>query len=223
VNGALVGSTPFTPTWMSTGGLTVGRDIYNGADTDYFPGWISDVRAYNDATVWAFQASEIYNDTGTSSITASNVQTAFEYYAAAEPNLRDVIVSVGANDVLEGVSATTIENHLAALVSDIVGRSVNDEPGVPVQALITTIPPLNLAASDPREAVRRIVNSWIMGSGTEAVAALDIASAVDAGSSNQNDIAAQYLTDGVPNAAYYARIANAVIGGMQSATPPVSF
>lgn len=221
VNGVQVASTAFNPSWMSTGGFTVGRDLTNGTDADFFPGLISDVRAYNSATMWEFQVSESYNDTGLSAITTGNAPAAFENDAAVEPNLRDVIVSLGAGDVLKGVPSATIEHNLQALVSDIQGRYDNDT-GTPVQALLTTIPPLDLASSDPREAVRQAVNAWIMSGGTTALLPLDIAGAVDAGPLAPNDVAAKYLTGGVPNAAYYSAIASAVANGIDTAIPPVS-
>jgi hypothetical protein len=206
VNGQLAGSATFTPSWSATGGFTVGRDLVNGTQGDFFPGLISDVRTYN-SVVWAYDVSDIYDDLGTSSITTSNAAAAFEDYAAVEPNLRDVIISLGANDVLEGQSAATIISNLGSLIADIEGSYVNDEPDAPVQAFITTIPPLNLSSSDPREAVREAVNSWIL-SNTTATGVFDIASAV-AGSS-ENDVNSEYLTDGVPNSSYYEAIASSI-------------
>ncbi len=221
VNGALEASTSFSPSWSATGGLTVGRGYYNSAQAYFFPGLVSDVRAYNDQILWAYNVSEIYNDTGMSAITTSNALTAFEDYAAVEPNLRDVIISLGTNDVLEGQSATVIEHNLQALISDIQGRYVNDESGTPVQVLITTIPPLGLSASGAREVVREAVNSWLTDGDSTATLVLDIASAVDAGSSEVNDINPAYLTDGVPNSQYYAAIAAAVASTISTTVPPV--
>lgn len=218
VNGAMVGSATFTPSWSATGPFTVGRDLTNGTQGDFFPGLISDVRAYNDAVMWTFDVAEIYNDLGTSSITTSNAEAAFEDYAAVEPNLRDVIVSLGANDVLEGQSAATIESNLRGLISEIEGRYVNDEPDTAVQAFITTIPPLGLASGDPREAVREQVNSWIMND-ANADGEFDIASAV-ADLSSPNDINPADLTGGVPNSAYYQAIAQAIAQDLNPAAVP---
>jgi hypothetical protein len=131
-----------------------------------------------------------------------------------------VIVSLGSNDVLEGQSAAAIESNLRILVADFQGRIINNGGGAGVQVLLTTIPPLNLASGDPREAVRKAVNTWITGNGTTATP-LDIASAV-ASSSSPNDIAAQYLTGGVPNASYYAEIATAVATGIADTVPSIS-
>ena len=219
VNGALAASTTFTPAWQPTGSFTVGRDLDNGVEGDFFPGEITDVRAYN-RVMWAYNISEIYDDNGQSSLTTANAAAAFEDYAAVEPNLRDVIVSLGSNDVLEGQSAAAIESNLRILVADFQGRIINNAGGAGVQVLLTTIPPLNLASGDPREAVRKAVNTWITGNGTTATP-LDIASAV-ASSSSPNDIAAQYLTGGVPNASYYAEIATAVATGIADTVPSIS-
>jgi OSK domain len=220
VNGTLATSTSFTPAWSATGPFTVGRDRYNGAPGDFFPGEITDVRAYNDP-VWQDNVDEIYNDLGTSSITTADAPAAFENYAAVEPNLRDVIVSLGANDVLEGEPAATIESNLRGLISDIEGRYVNDEPDTAVRAFVTTIPPLGLASGDPREAVREAVNSWLLGSNTTAAAVFDIASAV-ANPSSPNDVDPAYLTSGVPNSSYDQAIASAVASGIADVIPPVT-
>lgn len=220
VNGVLAGSTAYTPTWSATGPFTVGRDLYNGAQTDFFPGLISDVRAYNDTLLWGYNVSEIYNDEGTSSITTANAGAALEDYAEVEPNLRDVIISIGANDVLEGESAGVIEANLEQLIADVQGQYDNDT-GQGVQAFITTIPPLGLASSDPREGVREAVNDYLTGNNTTAAAVFDIASAV-ANPSSQNDVNPAYLTNGIPNSAYYQAIAQAIASGIENAFPPGS-
>jgi hypothetical protein len=207
VNGVQAATTTITPI-ASTGDVTVGAALYNGGRTDFFPGEISDVRVYNNATLWGYNASEIYNDLGTSSITTANAAAAFENYAAVEPNLRDVIISLGANDVLEGQSAATIISNLGALIADIQGSYFYDKPDASVQAFITTIPPLNLSSSDPREAVREAVNSWITGGDSAATGVFDIASAV--AGSTENDVNSEYLTDGVPNSSYYQAIASSI-------------
>jgi len=221
VNGALAASTAFTPAWQPTGSFTVGRDLSNGTQGDLFPGEITDVRAYN-RLLWGDNVSEIYNDGGTSNITTANAPAAFESYAAVEPNLRDVIISLGANDVLEGVPAATIERNLQALISDISGRYVNDETNQAVQVLITTIAPLGLASGDPREAVREAVNSWLLSGNTTALAVPDIATAVETGPSSPNDINPAYLTGGVPNSSYYAAIAAAVASAISDLVPPLT-
>jgi hypothetical protein len=221
VNGTLAASTTYTPSWSATGAFTVGRSKYNGSPADYFPGEVSDVRAYSRSAL----ASRIAADTGMSSVTAGNAglsfwNSALEDDAAGEPNLRDVIISLGANDVLQGTDETTIEGNLRALVADIQGRyqyTPGQQP-VPVQVFITTIPPLGLAASDARETVREDINQWLTGFGTPATDVLDIAGAV-ASSSSPNLIDPAYLSGGSPTAAYYSAIASAVATTMANAFP----
>ncbi len=214
VNGVAAGSATVTPI-PSSGPLEVGRSLWNGGPADYLPGEISDVRVYS-SRLWGTGVSQDYNDTGTDVITSANALTAFREVVTAEPNLRDVIVAVGANDVLEGVSAATIEQNLSSLVTAINGYYDTDYPalGHP-QAILTTIPPLGLgpATSDPRENVREQVNSWIMGGNSCAPAAVDnaalsvdIACAVQAPGS-PNLINPALLSGGVPTSSYYSAIA----------------
>lgn len=167
--------------------------------------------------------SEIYHDTGLSSVTAANAGTAFSgsalgAYAGAEPDLRDVIVSLGAGDVLQGAPAGSIEQNLEALVRSVQGRDVSDEPGKPVQAFVTTIPPLGLSSGDPREAVREQVNAWLTGKNTTAALVLDTAAAV-ADSASPNLVNPAYLTGGVPNSQYYSAVAKAVASGIAATSP----
>jgi Concanavalin A-like lectin/glucanases superfamily len=225
VNGSEAAESSYAPAWWGTGDLTVGRDLYNAAKDDFFPGLISDVRAYNNTTMWGQDVAEIANDTGLSSITTSNAPAVYDDDVAIEPNVKDVIVSLGANDVLEGQSATTIENNLQVLVSDIQGRIFAAGAGTsdyqsgsatPVQVYITTIVPLGLSSSDPREGVREAVNNWLSG-GTTAQGSIDIASAV-AESSSPNLIDPSYFTSGVLNASYYSAIAEAIA----NTVPPLS-
>ena len=150
----------------------------------------------------------------------------FRSYVTAEPNLRDVIVSVGANDVLEGASATTIESNLSSieqnlstLVAAIQNYPVDNDPSTPaVQVILTTIVPLGLSASDPREAVRQAVNNWITGNNTTAQVTSDVASAV-AQPGSPNLVASSLLSGGVPTAQYYTDIANQIATDVSNAIP----
>jgi Concanavalin A-like lectin/glucanases superfamily/OSK domain len=216
VNGVLAGSATGVTPWSATGPFTIGRDKYYGNQADFFPGEIDDVRAWNSRLV-APHVSEVYHDNVASTLTTANALAAFDRNGAAEPNLRDVIVSLGANDVLEGSSAASIESNLTALVANLRGRYVNDESNTPVQVFLTTIAPLGLPASDGREAVRQAVNAWIMqDTGTNL--SIDTASSV-ADPANINQTAAKYLTSGVPNAGYYNQIANTIAAAL-AAIPP---
>ena len=221
VNGTLAASTTYTPSWSARRRVH-GRPVQVQREpADYLPGEVSDVRAYSRVAIGA----RIAVDTGMSSVTSGNAGTpfwnsAFEDAAAGEPNLRDVIISLGANDVLQGTGETTIEGNLRALVSDIQGRYqyTPGQQAVPVQVFITTIPPLGLAATDARETVRQDVNQWLTGFGTPATDVFDIAGAV-ASSSSPNLTDPGYLSGGVPTAAYYSAIATEVPTAMTNAFP----
>ena len=87
-----------------------------------------------------------------------------------------------------------------------------------VQVILTTIVPLGLSASDPREAVRQAVNNWITGANTTAPVVSDVASAVaQPGSSNL--VASSLLSGGVPTAQYYTDIANQIAADVSNAIP----
>ena len=228
VNGKLAASASYTPAWSPGGALTVGQALASGSAADWLPGSVSDVRAYN-RVMWDYAASEIYNDTGVSSVTAANGAAAFGTsafeQAAAEPGLRDVIVSLGANDVLQGEPASGVESSveasLGAMVAYFTGIYAPSEPNTGLNVFITTIPPLGLSSSDPREAVRAAVNTWLTNNGAgTADGVIDIASAV-ADSANPNQISSAYLSGGVPTSAYYTAIATEV-ATVLAGPPPLS-
>lgn len=243
VNGTQAALTTFTPSWTATGPLTVGSGLVGGAQDDFLPGNVSDVRAYN-RMVWGYNVQAIYNDTGMSSLSAANVASSFvtdnpgssglldyESYAAGEPNLRDVIVSLGANDVLQGTSEATIENDLRTITEAITSWQVSDEPGMAVHVFLTTIAPLGLASADPRETVREDVNSWLEGNAgatanlPSTIPVFDVAGAVQ-DPANSNDINPGYLSGGVPTAAYFQQIATTVANGISvylTGPPPVTW
>ncbi|HET7013395.1 MAG TPA: LamG-like jellyroll fold domain-containing protein [Streptosporangiaceae bacterium] len=224
VNGALAASVPFTG-WASTGVLSVGRDKTGGVTGDFLPGEISDVRAFSSALP-ATGVQQVFADSSADTVMAANAVNWFRSYVTAEPNLRDVIVSVGANDVLQGASAATIETdlssieqNLSTLVAAIQNYPVDNDPSTPaVQVILTTIVPLNLSASDPREAVREAVNSWITGGNTTAQVTSDVAGAVDQPGS-PNLVASSLLSGGVPTAQYYSDIADQLAGDISNAIP----
>ncbi|MGR6972468.1 LamG-like jellyroll fold domain-containing protein [Streptomyces cynarae] len=59
VNGALAATTTGVTPWSSTGSFTVGRALYDGNQTDYVPGMVSDVQAWN-YTLSANQITALY-------------------------------------------------------------------------------------------------------------------------------------------------------------------
>jgi hypothetical protein len=156
----------------------------------------------------------------------SSAQALYSSVVTSEPGLRDVIVSLGANDILAlpattnaSSAASTLEGEYTRLVGAI--ESVTDaRTGNPVEVALTTIPPLGLSSSDVREQVREQVNSWIYGGvgygGTTATFWADIAGAVEDPANIQN-VNPTYLTNGTPNAAYYSKIANTLAGAIDLA------
>ncbi|MER5793060.1 LamG domain-containing protein [Streptomyces sp. NPDC001980] len=59
VNGALAGTAANVTSWGATGAFSVGRSKYNGANSDFFPGSISNVQAWNYALT-ANQVTAVY-------------------------------------------------------------------------------------------------------------------------------------------------------------------
>ncbi|HET9898138.1 MAG TPA: LamG-like jellyroll fold domain-containing protein [Streptosporangiaceae bacterium] len=217
VNGTLAGSTAFTG-WASTGSLTVGRDKTGGTAGDFLPGEISDVQVFS-ALLFGTGIQQVYTDNAGNAVTAANAGSWLRLYVSAEPNLRDVIVSVGATDVLEGASAAAVESNLRSLVSAIQAYFVDNDPAAPsVQVILTTIVPLGMSSTDPREAVRQAVNSWITGDNTTAQVTSDVAAAV-AQPGSPNLVNSSLLSDGVPTTAYYTGIASQIATDVSNAIP----
>jgi hypothetical protein len=152
-------------------------------------------------------------------VTAAGAVSWLRNYVTGEPNLRDVIIAAGANDVLQGQSAATIESNLRALVIAIRGYFVDNDPSLQaVQVILTTIVPLGLSSTDARESVRQAVNSWITGNNTTAQVTSDVATAV-ADPANPNNVAPSLLSGGVPTAQYYTDIANQIATDVSNAIP----
>lgn len=141
-----------------------------------------------------------------------------------EPNLRTVIVSLGAQDILQNLSPTTIEQNLAALMAGVGnGYGIKNHrrtDGSPVHVIITTIPPLGLSPTDQRELNRQQLNADILASyfsyGADDVVDFDQALKDPANPSNTNPA---YLTGGNPNAAYYDTIAQTLTDAVQTFPP----
>ncbi len=120
-----------------------------------------------------------------------------------EPNLRNVVVSIGASDILAGVQANVIETNIKAIDQQInnarYGIANYDRPdGTQVPILLTTIPPLGLSASDAREIQRQQVNTDIINGFTNfsATGYVDLDNAT--------------TSDTPGSAAYYSDVANAI-------------
>ena len=89
-----------------------------------------------------------------------------------------------------------------------------------LRRLLSTIPPLGLGASDPREAIREQVNADIKARPHDfnADGYIDFNSTV-VSSTAPNQINSAYLTNNSPNAGYYQALADAVINAVNNAPP----
>jgi hypothetical protein len=224
VNGVSAGSATGVTAWPAPKGFTIGRALIGGAAADFFPGSVTDVRAWKSA-LSRTQVSAVYHDNGTSTLTTANALAAFNNTAAAEPNLRDVIVSVGATDVLKGGPTQqaidqTVEDNLGPLIVELKQRQLNNGSNLAIGVFVTTIAPLGLPSTDPREKAREDINNWIMHN-SGATMAIDTATPVT-DPNNANLIAPTYLTGGAPNASYYTQIANAIGLAFANAIPPTT-
>ena len=185
-----------------------------------FGNWASDLPAALGSAGVTLPGSVVcVASTVNGTVTTASALSWLRNYVSAEPNPRDVIVSVGAGDVLAGDSLATIKTNISALVSAIRAYFVDNDPSTPsVQVILTTIPPLGLATTDARESVREQVNTWITGNNTVAQVTSDIAGAVD-DPANISNVNPALLSGGVPTAQYYTDIANQIATDVSNAIP----
>jgi hypothetical protein len=224
VNGASAGSATGVTGWNATKAFTIGRAQIGGAPADFFPGLVTDVRVWK-SVLSNTGVSEVYHDNGTSTLATANALAAFDRTAGAEPNLRDVIVSVGSTDILKGgptqqAIETTVEDNLTGLIVELKQRQLNNGSNLAIGVFVTTIAPLGLSSTDPREKAREDINTWIVHN-SGATLAIDTATAVT-DPANPNQIASTYLTGGAPNASYYTQIANTIASALAGAIPPTT-
>ncbi|MDI2131609.1 LamG-like jellyroll fold domain-containing protein [Yinghuangia seranimata] len=222
VNGVLVGSTAHTSLWNATGRFQISGYQYQGAMSSYFDGGISDVRVY-DRTL---SADDIAALPGTPALSVATARGSADTRTGAvleEPNLRTVIVALGANDLLAGTDVTTIKQQLTGLINTTGAKGLKQSrrtDGSLVQVVIATIPPLGLAPNDQRELNRQSLNNEIRNGFTNFGAdhVLDLDAAVArAGAPEQTDPA--YLTGGVPNDAYYQKLAQSLADAVTTFPP----
>ncbi|GAA2980348.1 hypothetical protein GCM10010483_25640 [Actinokineospora diospyrosa] len=231
VNGQAVGSpTVSTATWTGTGPLAIGGlKLSGGAVSTYFPGSITDVRLFEGAST-AVDAKVLHRgdsvagaQTGVGSASLVDAAETLNRHVYGQPNLRTVVVALGANDVLAGRSKDDILAGFRSVMHQANAgalRNVRRSDGSLVHVIVTTIPALGLAPSDPREVVRQQVNAALVIGYTDQGAdeIVDIAGEV-ADPANTNQVKPSYLTAGVLNDAYFTAVAVA-IGVAASTFPP---
>ncbi|KOV57495.1 hypothetical protein ADK64_38505 [Streptomyces sp. MMG1121] len=160
---------------------------------------------------------------GTYSDSPLNAINPLDRNVLAQGNVRTVLVSTGAADLLNCTSdantcATNVENGLAALNSELSayytddGQSyVNGQPVTQNSNLtvyLTTIPPFTAAhpGTATQEAARELVNGYLLDSFPTQV--IDFAAAVSTdGTDTSPTVKAADLSAGNPSNAYYADLA----------------
>lgn len=230
----------------STGPVVVGRGYFNGAPGNYVTGSVSDVRVFK-RTLTANDIAELRCGTppgqpapgagaptaaslGTTGALSASPDTPLNRVLLAQPNLRTVIVTAGTDDLLTGASMTTIRSNLTGLISSASTNgyglhTVFRPDGSPLQVILATIPPLGLAASDPREAARQSLNNDIRANYTQYGADyfIDFDKAVNDSVDNlPNQTAPAYLTNGQPNAAYHQQLAQTLADAVTTFPPTVT-
>ncbi|WP_236796492.1 LamG-like jellyroll fold domain-containing protein [Amycolatopsis sp. GM8] len=246
VNGNAQNTAATTTSPDVTGNLTIGRDKTNGNPSDYLTGSVSDVRVYHN-TLTALDIPALYtaapaqqpgpmpgapnalelgniSDTG-GALVGTSPDTTLNQTLLAEPNLRTVITTIGTNDVLTNTPPSTIENNLAnTLKSSSPGgyalHNAYRPDGTPLHVIITTIPPLGLSTTDPRETLRVALNNDLRANYTQygADELVDLDTAV-ANTTNPNQINPTYLTGNQPNNAYYQQLAQTLANAVNTFPP----
>ena len=244
VNGAYAGQATDNVPMASNGPLLIGRDLYNGHPSKFATGSISDVRVFQrvlqpldvadlyDAAppqqpgpgAGAPSAYDIGVTTGTTTqAEPSSPDSYLNQTLLNEPNLRTVVVSLGANDVLNDEPMALIKQNLTAVIGPSrpfgLKNLLRPDGGNAVHVILTTVPPMGLAASDPREQVREQLNADIVANfqtyGADGVVDFDQAVA----GSTEGQLASGTVTNGLPNATYYGDLAGAVLAAINTFPP----
>jgi hypothetical protein len=242
VNGADVGETVDNTPIAATGPFVIGHGYFDGAADNYASGSVANVQVYQRmlgpldvAELWDAAApqqpapgagaptplmigSSVDNSTQALPNCPSTILTET---LGGQPNLRTVIVALGANDVLNDVSLATIEKNLTAITSSTRAfglENLHRADGSRIHVLLTTVPPLGLGANDPREPIREQLNSDIMHNAGDfdADGYINFDSALQ---STAGQVPAALLTNGLPNATYYQDLANAVVNAISTFPP----
>jgi hypothetical protein len=179
VNGNLAASASGVTGFDATGALNVGRSIWNGAQCDFWAGDIADVEAFQQA----LPASEVtvLANGGGADLQASNVLNSG---VLDEPNLRTVVVALGANDLAAGDTPATVEANLQALATDIktgLKQYKNPNGTATLTVIVETVPSQGWASTDPRETARQTLNSDLLAFKVSGIDGVEDAAAAAAG------------------------------------------
>ncbi|WP_157367990.1 LamG-like jellyroll fold domain-containing protein [Alloactinosynnema sp. L-07] len=229
VDGSHFGTASYTSAWAASGPLAIGgTKLTGGTLANQFNGMISDVRVFPRAAT-ADEVKVFHKggpitgaEPGLGALSAANSSKTIQQTVLANPAVRTVMISLGANDILAGQSHFQVRQDIAALADEI--RKYKRTDGSELKVLLTTIAPLGLASNDPREAVRLAVNADINTDfgGFNAHGKVDITNAVS-DPNNQGAVRPNYLTNNQPNASYHSAIADAVATAASTWPPEIEF
>ncbi|MTD59683.1 LamG-like jellyroll fold domain-containing protein, partial [Amycolatopsis pithecellobii] len=246
INSAAQNTVATTTSPDITGNLTIGRGKTNGTPADYLTGSVSDVRVYHNTltdidipqlydspapqqpmpTPGAPSATNLGNTSNTGGpLVSASPDTTLNQTLLAEPNLRTVIIAAGTNDILNNTSKSLIETNLTNIMKTAtpggyaLHRAFRPD-GTPQHVILTTIPPLGLSTTDPRETLRTALDNDIRANYTQygADEIVDLDTAV-ADTTNHNQINPAYLTGGHPNNTYYTQLAQTLADAVDTFPP----
>jgi hypothetical protein len=239
VNGGLSSSIVDNFPLASNGPLDIGHGFFNGAANNFVNGGVANVQVFG-RSLNPLDVNELYDSQGSqqpaegigapsayntgitvgtfSAALATSPATQLAQLLAGEPNLRTVIVSLGANDVLNAESPDLIVQNIGTIIrrNRALGLSNLLRPdGNQIQVVLTTIPPLGLAQSDQREKNREQVNADIAANYGDygANGFVDFDKAVS--DTTPGLVAPGLLTNGQPNATYYRDLAAAILAALK--------
>ncbi|MFB9306216.1 SGNH hydrolase [Kibdelosporangium philippinense] len=138
--------------------------------------------------------------------------TALNQTTLAGPRLRTAVVTLGAQDILNGDTPQAIQDKLTGLIRDINGINRYKRPdGARIHIVLATIAPLGLDPTSTQEKNRQQLNATIINQyrlyGANELINIDQALR---DTTNPSKVKPEYLTGGVPNNTYYQRIAQTV-------------
>jgi hypothetical protein len=231
VNGAIVGTVRNSDgPWNATGPLAIGGVKHiDGSANNYFNGSISDVQVFqkaldpDDVSLLFNGGAGVGPQAKPGGLSVGNATATLDQTVRSTPNLRTVIVAVGANDILGGANVTSIEQKLTSLMSCLAPsglKCLRRTDGSLAHVVLTTVPPLGLAASDQREKTRQQLNADLVARfnnyGADDV--VDFDKAVRDGG-NVTTIAPAYLSGTTPNDAYYDKVAQTLADAVNTFPP----
>ncbi|MTD53847.1 hypothetical protein [Amycolatopsis pithecellobii] len=128
-------------------------------------------------------------------------------------------------NILNNTSKTLIETNLTntmktATPGGYARHRAFRPDGTPQHVILTTIPPLGLSTTDPRETLRTALDNDIRANYTQygADEIVDLDTAI-ADTTNHNQINPTYLTGGQPDNTYYTQLAHTLADAVDTFPP----